>query len=487
MTDNNNRLKIKTENNQLTFYNPNDEENDYLIVTFHRTLRIPDDDNIYPLPPSLGSFPIKRVDDYLNKVPEHWKEHGGVFIPLYQREALWLEFLNLSEQHPHALKVAVGKVNALSGESWDESLKEREVQDYCITPLQPWLDGINAGDGYIKQFVAMPLGSGYSVEKQVTGEEKVGGVQLVCYKANEEKRKEKFKPVIVNKERKLVQQNQSVGFSGFSFGGGGFGSSNNNNNNFDFFSGSIPTTTTTTTATSSMKYTSFPPPPPSSVNSCYSSMVAPPPMMECKGFSAPPPPTTTTSFAPMSTMSSSISPTTFNNNEVECSVQCCSDNLFDAMEESYSRESFVLSSSSSLTEERREVIEAPKAKELSLAAGGKMKQQIIQDPYGVSFWDETSKARVFIHIINSEMYKQITGENPPETPISAETYTSYGYPWFDTYNENVGSVGKSNILGNVKSIKEIDQEKHLYPQQDDSTVNISNVHVIKNDIRDGDW
>ena len=48
-------------------------------------------------------------------------------------------------------------------------------------PAQPWLDGINAGDGFIKQFVAMPLGMGYTVEGQVTGEERHGGLQLVCF------------------------------------------------------------------------------------------------------------------------------------------------------------------------------------------------------------------------------------------------------------------------------------------------------------------
>ena len=45
-------------------------------------------------------------------------------------------------------------------------------------PDQPWLDGINAGDGFIRQFVAVPLGLGATVEAQVTGDEVHGGVQL---------------------------------------------------------------------------------------------------------------------------------------------------------------------------------------------------------------------------------------------------------------------------------------------------------------------
>ena len=130
--------------------------------------------------------------------------------------------------------------------------------------------------------------------------------------------------------------------------------------------------------------------------------------------------------------------------------------------------------------------------ELGLAAGGKMKQQIIEDPYGHTFWDESTKARIFIHIVNSEMYEQITGETVPPTPITAQTYSSYNYPWFDFYNEDTGSVGKSNILSQVKSVKEVDQEKYAWPQQNDSSVQINNVTTIKgsfnkDDVRDGDW
>ena len=35
-----------------------------LQVSFLRTLRIPDDGKTYPLPPGMGRFPIRRVDDY---------------------------------------------------------------------------------------------------------------------------------------------------------------------------------------------------------------------------------------------------------------------------------------------------------------------------------------------------------------------------------------------------------------------------------------
>ena len=61
-------------------------------VSFQRTLRIPDNGRTYPLPPGLGRFPIYRVADFADRVPPEWHEHGGVFIAMYQREALWLGF-----------------------------------------------------------------------------------------------------------------------------------------------------------------------------------------------------------------------------------------------------------------------------------------------------------------------------------------------------------------------------------------------------------
>lgn len=142
-------------------------------VNFQRTLRIPET-GLHPLPPGLGRFPLRRVSDYPDTAPAEWLSRGGVMLPIYQREALWLSF-NASE--PTALQVGVGKVCAVSGLPWIEHLV-KDPQNYVALPDQPWLDGINAGDGFIRQFVAVPLGSGATVEGQVTGEEIHGGVQF---------------------------------------------------------------------------------------------------------------------------------------------------------------------------------------------------------------------------------------------------------------------------------------------------------------------
>ena len=95
-----------------------------LSITFQRTLRIPDDGRSYPLPPGLGAFPLRRVKDFARRVPAAWRERGGYFIPMYQREALWISFRG-ERWRPNAVKVGVGGVNAISGQPWDERLRRR--------------------------------------------------------------------------------------------------------------------------------------------------------------------------------------------------------------------------------------------------------------------------------------------------------------------------------------------------------------------------
>ena len=79
-------------NDQLELAFPELHEDARLVIEFQRTLRIPDDNRAYPLPPGLGQFPMRHVDDYAAKVPSKWREHGGVFLPMYQAEALWISF-----------------------------------------------------------------------------------------------------------------------------------------------------------------------------------------------------------------------------------------------------------------------------------------------------------------------------------------------------------------------------------------------------------
>jgi hypothetical protein len=284
-------------------------------VSFQRTLRIPND-GIYPLPPGLGAFPIQRVADYLDRVPPHWREQGGYFIPMYQREALWLGFDGASFK-PNAVKIAIGKINAISGEGLDETL-HTDPQNYIVCPDQPWLDGINAGDNFIRQFVAMPLGQGYTVEAQVTGTEEFGGIQILVYEP---------KP-----GRFPDQPPQTRGFSSFE--------------------------------------------------------ILPP------------------AAAPM---------------------------------------------------------------EMGLGAGGKMQQKIYPDSYGLDVWDTENYGSVFVHIVNSEQYRELTNLEPPPTPITAQVYAQYNLPWFALYDEARLDLPAVDKLSKIKPI----------PDQDNKSVDIAESQIKK--------
>lgn len=171
---------LELTNDELLFRFPEVHPNAVLRVNLQRTLRIPDDGNPYPLPPGLGRFPIFDVDAHKDRVPAHWREHGGVFVPMYASEALWIAFARTGAAHsgplyPFAVRVAAGKINAVSGDGWSDVMTPG---DHLVTPPQPWLDGFAVEKGKIRQFVAAPLGAGLTVEQQLTGSEKHGGIQI---------------------------------------------------------------------------------------------------------------------------------------------------------------------------------------------------------------------------------------------------------------------------------------------------------------------
>jgi hypothetical protein len=124
------------------------------------------------------------VDDLAERVPAAWINRGGVVFPMYQAEALWLRFdasyVVDRGPYPFAIKIATGKINAVTGDAWSDDL-HRLPQDYMVAPYQPWLDGYCVEKGFIRQFVAMPLGAGYTAEEQIAGTAEHGGLQIIAY------------------------------------------------------------------------------------------------------------------------------------------------------------------------------------------------------------------------------------------------------------------------------------------------------------------
>ena len=311
-----------------------------LRVEFQRTFRIPDNGDDYPLPPGFGRFPMKHVDDCGDTVPDLWLEHGGVMLPMYQSEALWINFHSpwideRNTEYPFAVKIAAGKINAVTGGDWKHRLSE-DPQDYLVVPDQPWLDGFCVKKGLIRQFVAMPLGSGYSVEEQLTGKAEHGGLQI---------------------------------------------------------------------------------------------MVHP---MKRKAF----------------------------------------DKYFPPVKRRIARDSFAL-------------CESAAEPSMGLAAGGLMRQEIYEDPYSFDDWDLSVSSRCFVHIANSLVWRQITGQNPPTTPPTAAEYTRAGLPWFEYYNDNADAVNATGRLKKIKSVKQIGDTKGDNPLPENQSVNADKVIRLKKGLKKG--
>jgi hypothetical protein len=80
-----------------------------------------------------------------------------------------------------------------------------------VVPHQPWLDGYCVEKGIIRQFVAMPLGEGYSVEEQLTGEAEFGGIQIEVFPMRSGAFERRFPEV---QEHPLVRHSMLARYSG---------------------------------------------------------------------------------------------------------------------------------------------------------------------------------------------------------------------------------------------------------------------------------
>ncbi|WP_242122124.1 trypsin-like serine peptidase [Sphingomonas lacusdianchii] len=158
-----------------------------LWIGFERTLRLPNYGKRHPLPAGLGALPIRRAAELSDRLPEAWRQRVGaddILLPLHDREALFVLFVP-AERSAFAVKVAAGGINAVSGAPFDAQVRNA-AQDYLVCPPQAWLDGINSGDGTVRQFVATRLGSGQSIEGQLSGSEDEAGVQFLVFPARPE-------------------------------------------------------------------------------------------------------------------------------------------------------------------------------------------------------------------------------------------------------------------------------------------------------------
>jgi len=272
-----------------------------------------------------------------------------VLVPMWQSEALWVNFHSraFSERrtsYPFAVKVGTGKISAITGETWRAGLS-RNPQDYLVAPEQPWLDGYCVDKGIIRQFVAMPLGEGYSVEEQLTGEAQFGGMQIEVIPMRADVFEKRF-PV-----RRTVFLEDRMRLRSFACAEGGA---------------------------------------------------------------------------------------------------------------------------------------------MGLAPGGRMRQEIYEDPYSIHDWDTEHSSRCFIHLVNSAAWQAITGRRPPSEPPTARQYTQAGYPWFDYYDAELKALGGAKALARLKSVKAMGQEKRAEPLPENESLVVTRIVDLRaglrpNQVRESDF
>jgi len=122
-----------------------------------------------------------------------------------------------------------------------------------------------------------------------------------------------------------------------------------------------------------------------------------------------------------------------------------------------------------------------------------MKQQIIDDPYGLDDWDTSKGSRCFVHLANSMVWKAITKQDPPHPPLTAWDYTQSGMPWFDYYTDDWKSLAGTGKLKGLKSMLELGLQKGVpvLPENQSVTFKSDQVKVLgdkrPDGIREGTW
>lgn len=90
---------------------------------------------------------------------------------------------------------------------------------------------------------------------------------------------------------------------------------------------------------------------------------------------------------------------------------------------------------------------------MGIAAGGLINQCILPDTYSANIWERDNSIRFNVQVLNTVVFRNVTGMEAPETPISAATYAKEGKPFFKIYEEN--STVKKGQFDGLKSVAEL--------------------------------
>ena len=98
--------------------------------------------------------------------------------------------------------------------------------------------------------------------------------------------------------------------------------------------------------------------------------------------------------------------------------------------------------------------EAPRWREMGLAPGGRMSQEIYEDEFGLDAWDQDHGGRCFVTMANSQQWIAITGERPPTQPPTVREYAKAGLPWFLHYDRDREALAGAERLAGLRSVAE---------------------------------
>lgn len=99
--------------------------------------------------------------------------------------------------------------------------------------------------------------------------------------------------------------------------------------------------------------------------------------------------------------------------------------------------------------------------QLGLAAGGMIEQDVRKDKYSPEKWVRGLTLTIPVQILNSAVFRQVTGTKPLACPISAKTYAEAGLPFFDLYKEKPSDVSGADAFGSLQSVNDIEVARGL--------------------------